>query len=127
MSKQNLHNVAGAAPFDKAAFDKTYNTKMCPELTAGMMRPKEEKRVQTLGAAQVETGLSVQPCVGMDCMWFQAVADQHGIPRHGQCGKASTPMALNQLGSILNEIHSRLYELGTKFGATELQSVPTTQ
>ncbi len=100
MSKQNLHNVAGAAPYNEQEFQSTFVSKMCPVINVGIQ--KQKSSVLTPGRAPQEPALEVLPCQGHACMWFRVIADEHGIPRRGECAMAMTPMALNFLGSVLN-------------------------
>lgn len=125
MSKQNLHNVAGAAPFNEAEFKQSFEAKMCPMLNVGISKPKSS--VLSPPGRPQEPQLEVLPCQGHNCMWFRVIADEHGIPRRGDCSLAMGPMAINQLGMMLHGINTQLIETNKRLplpNPTEVEAPP---
>lgn len=95
-----------------------YLTRACPLLSAGTMRPPENRIARPNGApspANASQGTVVN-CMGPMCMWFIGAADEKGNIVDGACATAAQFQGLQQLVIALSTPSAPVTETGQPAG-----------
>lgn len=68
-------------------FPPHFSQRICPIITAGVIRPPDESIVK-LPTAGGSMQINVQPCLGPRCMYFVPTLDGEGKVVNGNCAPA---------------------------------------
>lgn len=80
--------------------------KMCPLLTAGVLKSQVQPAVE--GVVDVSAGFEAMPCQGDKCAFWFTIADERGVKtKDGNCAINLSASALSQI-SLANPNRSKI-------------------
>jgi hypothetical protein len=75
--------------------------KLCPILTAAVLRAHEESKIVGLDGTKKDGGYEAVPCAGPNCAFFTPVFGDDGQPRGGNCAITLIPTAVAMLNGTV--------------------------